>query len=868
MRVNAQPPAGASVARSASLQLLAIVLLGTTCLTGCGGCSRKTAAQKAAEKQAADAKAAEDAKKKAEEEKKNQPFVIERLRPLLSESLISTDKGGSLQLTKPGHWTTTVQPMKSNLEDFDGRITLAVVDGRGRPLPLPHTRYQMASSRPAILAKGRPKRVEDEILIPTESNKVNIRWELSDRLSGAIPRAETEPWLLMPAHQYFILVLAKEPARYSFLKLTESINAPNEEDGAASPPHYRVVLADGNKPLPLPGNVLTWTSVAYIFWDEVNLDRLDPQQQQALVDWLHWGGRLIINGPDSLDNLRASFLAKYLPADPGERISFAQKDVDKLNAYWGTRGKGKSLKTLAVTKDWSGVQLKPRPGARALRDADRLFYEMPVGEGSVVVSAIQLTERDLLNWPGFDGFLNGALLRRPPRQFKVEDLAGAYTGLQTHWAGHADHDRDAYYTTPVRWFARDAGTTANAKTRAVTVDPTTGVAAFGPYAIQDTETVVDRPGGLGEWSESSPVSKVARDSLREAAGVRVPGASFVVVCLAIYLIVLVPLNWMVCHALGRVEWAWISAPIIAIIGTLAVVHQAQLDIGFVRSQTEIALLELQGDHPRGYLSRYTALYSSLSSTYDLEFDDASAVATPFPHDENWNPSFGDAISTVSFEKYDKARLRGVSISSATTQMVHSEQMVSLDGPIRMYATTTNPNLKQLDNKSAYNLADAMIVRRRFDGSGKEQITGCWIGEIPAGQSKLVAALTPLAWKKGTLPFAAERQDAAEAWYKKRLNVDPLLDMAFKFPTTGEDPVHGHQEETRLVARIDEVLPGAVASPGASQMTGATVVLAHLDTALPPPAVRDLNSPSDVISDEKRNAYYESLESEMTPDEEP
>src|SRR4051812_49282017 len=226
MRVNVQPPAGASVARSVGGQLLAPLILGTVCLTRCGGCSRQTAAQKAAAKKEEEAKAADEAKKKAEEEKKNKPFIIDRLTPMLSESLISTDKGAPLQLAKPGHWTTTVQPMKANLDDFDGRITLAVVDSKNRPLPLPHTRYQMVSSRPAILAKGRPKRVENEILIPTDSNKVNIRWDLSDRVSGATPQMQYESWLLMPAHQYFMLVLAKEPARYSFLKLTESVNAP------------------------------------------------------------------------------------------------------------------------------------------------------------------------------------------------------------------------------------------------------------------------------------------------------------------------------------------------------------------------------------------------------------------------------------------------------------------------------------------------------------------------------------------------------------------------------------------------------------------------------------------------------------------
>src|SRR5215213_8683150 len=99
-----------SVPRAAR-QLLCLLLLGSVCLTGCGGCSQ-TSAQKAAQqkKKEQDAEALLEARrKKLEEEKKKQPFTVERLTPLLSERLIATDEGLSLRLAKPGHWTTTVQ---------------------------------------------------------------------------------------------------------------------------------------------------------------------------------------------------------------------------------------------------------------------------------------------------------------------------------------------------------------------------------------------------------------------------------------------------------------------------------------------------------------------------------------------------------------------------------------------------------------------------------------------------------------------------------------------------------------------------------------------------------------------------------------
>jgi hypothetical protein len=878
MRVDGDRLSGEGGARSLHRHLLILLLLATTTLTGCGGCEQLTPAERKAREQ----KEIEEAKKKLEAEKKSKPFVIGQLTPLLSENLIETEGGLSLRLAKPGHWATTVQPMKANLADFEGRVTIAAVNSSGAPMAIPHTPYKMTSSRPAVLAKGRPKRVENEILIPSDAEKLNVMSELVTGTGAIVEKPPIEPWTLMPSHQYFFMVLAREPSRYAFLKVTDAVKAPYEDLNGTEIPHYRVILADGNKPLPLPPNVLTWTSVAYVLWDEANLDRLDPEQQEALVDWIHWGGRLIINGPDSLDGLRASFLKDYLPADPGQRISFDQASLGSLSAGWGRRDDGKAIKPIAVTKPWSGIELTPREGAKALPHADKLFYERSVGAGSVVVSAIQLGERDFVNWPGFDGFLNGALLRRPPREFRVEENG---IGLQMVWADAQSRFRDAYFTTPLRWFARDAATKADARDLTAPSDSSTAIYGWQNVPIPETTIQTDRAGGLGEWNEFGPVSEAGRGALVEAAGVRVPPATFVIYCLGVYLIVLVPLNWMVFHALGRVEWAWISAPLIALVGTVAVVRQAQLDIGFVRSQTEIALMELQGDLPRGHLTRYTAIYSSLSDTYDLEFENNSAVASPFPRDEVWSPAIGDSLSTVAFEKYDQPRLRGVEVSSATTQMIHSEQMLPLDGPIRLFSPSNNPRLLQLENKSGFNLTDVAIVFRegavavdplqfvKADGTaesleeiqrrGWNKMKGVWLGDLKSGAGMLVPPLRTLAVADGELPFAAERVKAAELAGGKRLNVDPLLRMAFWFPQL-DDPLHGQRDEYRLVGRIDQVLPGSVVSPAASQSSGSTVVLAHLRLGASPFPAVDKNSPRDVQPEGRRNAFE--FEDEAGPTE--
>ena len=84
--------------------------------------------------------------------------------------------------------------------------------------------------------------------------------------------------------------------------------------------HYRVILPPADRRVPLPSQPLAWTPIAYLLWDGLRPNLLTPDQQQALLDWLHWGGQIIVSGPNSLDLLRGSFLEPYLPALAAEAV--------------------------------------------------------------------------------------------------------------------------------------------------------------------------------------------------------------------------------------------------------------------------------------------------------------------------------------------------------------------------------------------------------------------------------------------------------------------------------------------------------------------------------------------------------------------
>ena len=776
------------------------------------------------------------AQQQAAEEQRKPPLEIGPLRPRFGEESVdpAADEGPTLAL-KPGHWTATFQPMQANFNDFIGSFSAELVDDNRQPVALEHSRFGLRVTRDVTLVKGQERDIEGELFWPQRTEATRLRALLEDRAAGAEVFLSQPKIERIPAYQYNIVVLAKEPERYAFLKVTNTVRAPWEEEFAeSSRAHYQVALAKVGAKIPLPENPFTWTSVAYIVWDEVDPTRFSVAQQQALLDWLHWGGRLIVNGPDSLAALKGSFLGPFLPAEDGGPREFTTEDLVPLSAYWGRRASGTAMPPLRPSKPLSGIQLRPRKDSRELAGGAELFFSRNVGRGAITVSALQLSERDLINWPGFDGFLNGGLLQRPRRIFSV----GPYGATQADWVDFHQRRLDAHFTTPLRLFARDAQAKANTL-------PVTNAAnaQAGPFSVSadPTELTVDRPGGMAAWDEFSPAVRTARELLLLAAGVQVPGAGFVMGCLAFYLLVLVPVNWLVFYTINRIEWAWIAVPILAILGTWVVVKQAQLDIGFVRAQTEVAILELQGAHERGVLSRFTAMYSSLATTYEIEFpDQQAAMVLPFPANDS-DPT--DWLSSAVFDESSAPRLDGLTVASSATRLIHAEQILQLDGPLRL--GTSSRGIQQVENRSQLALRDVAVIRRTFDAQGKPRYEGSWLGELKAGRS-VVLGTRSLAWDPKQLPFAPERKTAALASLTPTMVVDPLLKLAFLF-TDNHDPLSAQREETRLVGVIDEAVPGMEIEPEASQRKGATVVIAHLaygPLATPQP---DVNSPADIVT---------------------
>lgn len=801
---------------------------------GCGGCRRDSAAALKEQQEKEAKQRAEQAKPKPKPDFERFHF---RVRP---HDLAPPAKDRvPLEPIKPGHFTSATMAAKANNFDFLGELELVPADSTGEALPLGATPFALATTRQVALSKGAWKLFETSFYVPVTSRAVQVAWRLRARRGGSLAVQSAHGLWQIPSYQYHWVVLARWPERYQYLESLPAVDPPGAFDSGAKP-YYRVVLLGSSSKPPLPSHVQYWTSTACVLWDDADPLQLVPEQQQALLDWLHWGGQLILSGPDTLDTLRDSFLADYLPAVSAGAREIGPDALAELNAVF-SRASGRRL---VLARPWSGVKLELRPEARFLPNTGELIAERRVGRGRVVATAFVPAGRDLVAWPGWDAVVNACLLRRPPRSYGL----GPMGETRLSWARSDLHPLDAQQISQVRFFTRDCGVRLK---NYVDGEQRAELPGYGPDVVQlesgELLAQFAAAPGVAAWNDFNQPAARVRKALTEAARIEIPPRGFVVWVLGSYLAVLVPLNWLVFRLLGRVEWAWAAAPLIALLCMVAVVRLAQLDIGFVRAQAEIAVLEIQGSYRRAHLTRYNALYTSLATGYQFRFADRGAVMQPFPEvsqPAEFRMAFGARLRSLRHFGGQAVEVSGFAVGSNLVRMVHSEEMFDLGGPWQL---SERPDGGwQLTNGTKWAIRGAALLRKETAG----RRWGAWLGDIQPGQTVLIA-WQPLQPPQKQLPWSFRRE--AEPLTSSRpaegtLCIRTLIDLAEDF----DDMQPG---EVRLVGWTAERPPGMEIEPAARQVQCAVALVAHLGYGFGPAPEPDANyrAPEPALPDREASA---------------
>jgi hypothetical protein len=629
-----------------------------------------------------------NAEKEEEERKKKQRLVADRTATIPSETAIIAS------FVKPGHWYQANTRLTANLQDESLSANLSIVDATGKSLPIFPGSAPVEFQRNVSLARGQQKNVSltffqpdvvpnkeqsqmDLITAANQSTKPQIKLSYSLRGVGTPIYQEQSPVTLLNGYQYSVVTLCKDPARYSFLRAMDCMSWSSE---AKLPdekviPHRVFDLKEDEIATQFPNRLYAMTSMSHVIINDGSPSVLSPEQQQSLLDWLHFGGTIVVNGIDAIGSTSTSFLKNVLPLVNTQTVDWGPEDTDTLNRRWVVPRLPKKETILFETKRaFPKVTGDLAEGAQWIDSLEGLVAEKFIGQGRVVITTFPMNDLAFLRWPSYSSLIHNAVFRMPSRTVTQdrEDRLAHDTVYAKEFFGS---ELNPLHSTRLRLWARDLDlTTASLVT------------------TKDGERVINRiekssslakKTSLGSWNSQSIVMQNARASLQESSGITVPKIKTIIMLLVGYLAVLVPINWLVFRLMGRLELAWVAAPFIAIIGAFVVARSVQLDVGFSRSQNSYGFLECHTSYPRAVLSNYMALYTSLSTNYQVVFEGDNGIVTPIPQPSESNTKRRASVSAYEFSYAgdEGAGLRKTPVMSNTTGMLQSEEIVNLGGDI-------------------------------------------------------------------------------------------------------------------------------------------------------------------------------------------
>jgi hypothetical protein len=764
-------------------------------------------------------------KKKLEKDKNRPPFEFFRSRVAPFDVL---------PYVKANHWCTLLFELRANDDDYDGFLKSDPVRMLGRP-------QEVYYRREARLLKEKRANLTLQIMVPSASGQVPKDIAVEMVRAGALrPDASWQATLTtLPPHQMLVLVLSKDATTKfaAWNRMSAIIPSGAERDAGEIEKlrYYRLVLPMEHDKPALSSHPLTWTTISHTIWDGYAPDDLSVSQQQAMLDWLHWGGQLIVSGGagQSVSLLRESFLGPYLPGDAtGESVPLTQDDLQPLAQSYppptAPNGPDDQSQPVPLSKEEAIRRyayryqapvpirpapkrplflsvLKPKPGASTISLGEAsphlLAIEQRVGRGRITMLSINPNEESLLAWPGLDTLVRRVVLRRPEEPI-VADGDYERSVLEPPQRGRLLGSDLSWY----RIMSRDADlATAPSTAPAANARFQNGPAPIDPEAAENEFN--SRP-SVADWRDGAKLPKLAKDLLDDASGITIPSSKFVLRVILAYLITVIPLNWLLCRfVLNRREWTWVVVPLVALAFAIGVERVAARDIGYDTATDEIDLLEIHGDYPRAHLTRLVSLYSTGRSSFTISYpNDPTALALPF---DNGLSIRGEDVSTSTWQSYPVPSLMDYTVQPRSLSMFRAEQMLALSGAIRL---DEEGGKRRVINGGELELRDAILI----DQAGPDERRERWLGTIAAGAA---VEIDGTAGQKPPESVAAGPGPDA----------NPLLAEL----RTNWEPREENQGELRLVAWVAGTTGGQVIEPAVDRHRGFTAVLVHLRAGSPP-----------------------------------
>ena len=239
-------------------------------------------------------------RKKLEKERNRPPFEFFRSQVAPFDIL---------PYVKPNHWFTITFELRANDDNYDGILQTEPVKLVGMP-------HEMSFLREGRLIKEQRRRRAVQMMVP-DGNRNG-----SQNLRGRPGSQRCIAARLDLASESVDFAAAPDAGLDPEQRVDDQVRRLGKALGGAARfgrarrgdleklRYYRLVLPIEPDSVSLSSHPLTWTTMSHVIWDNYSPDSLSVSQQQAMLDWLHWGGQIVLCGGagQTFSVLRDSFL--------------------------------------------------------------------------------------------------------------------------------------------------------------------------------------------------------------------------------------------------------------------------------------------------------------------------------------------------------------------------------------------------------------------------------------------------------------------------------------------------------------------------------------------------------------------------------
>lgn len=224
---------------------------------------------------------------------------------------------------------------------------------------------------------------------------------------------------------------------------------------------------------------------------------------------------------------------------------------------------------------------------------------------------------------------------------------------------------------------------------------------------------------------SNPSYDLIRSAL-QLPGLNLPPTGYLVVFLFLYILLIGPLNYLVLRQMKRLEWAWISIPILVALMVTGLYIFGLSIRGGQPNLSQVSIVQMSEGEQKAQLSAFIGLFSPFRTTYTIGLPPQSLVLDQ----EHWNgnnPSDAVRIGASAVE------IPNALVDVSSVRSFSAESNIDMQAIVQSSLASGQQTESSIQNRSTQVLKDVLVIRG-------ETFTS--LGSLQPGESRSFILDTP------------------------------------------------------------------------------------------------------------------------------